>query len=109
MVKPLEELKKIADKLNVPSGIDRYVGPETAFAVYAMNEVNGNDFCDNRAQAHIVNVRFDYTQPYNLSYQDKMFEIMDMLIAAGFDEPRIVIVNDNYKYRILQFSTEILI
>lgn len=109
MVKPLEELKKIADKLNVPSGIDRYQGPAAAFAVYAMNEVDGDDFADDRAQAHIARVRFDYTQAYNLPYQDKMFEIIDMLIDAGFEEPSIVVVNDNYKYRILQFSTEILI
>lgn len=109
-IKPLEKLKNIAETLGVPHDIDKYIGPADTFAAYSMSEISGTEFADNRAQEHIASVRFDYTQPYNLSYQDKIFEIIDLLIDAGFEEPQVVVVtNEDYKYRILQFSTEISI
>lgn len=109
MIKPLEQLKSIAEKLNVPYDMDRYEGPEHEFAVYTMTEISGDNFADDRAQGYIASIRFDYIQPYNKPYQDKIFEIIDLMIEAGFEEPRVVVVNDNCEHRILQFTTEIVL
>lgn len=109
MDNPLEKLKDIAEKLNVPYAIDKYIGQADTFAVYAMSGVTGTEFADDRAQEHIASIRFDYVMPHSQNFTNKLFEILDMLIDAGFAEPRIVVVNDNDKYHILQFSTEISI
>lgn len=107
MVRPLEKLKNIAESLNIPYSTDKYIGPADTFAVYRMADISGANFADNRAQAHIARVRFDYVQPINRSYQDKLFEIIDLFIAAGFTEPSVVVVNDNDEKTILQFTAEI--
>lgn len=107
MVRPLEKLKNIAESLNIPYSTDKYIGPADTFAVYKMTDISGANFADNRAQAHIARVRFDYIQPINRSYQDKMFEIIDLFINAGFTEPSVVVVNDNDEETILQFTAEI--
>lgn len=109
MIKPLEKLKNIAEKLKVPYDMDKYEGPAHEFAVYTMTDISGDSFADDRAQEHIANARFDYTQPYNKPYQDKIFEIIDLMIEAGFEEPRVVVVNDSYEHHILQFTTEIVL
>ena len=31
------------------------------------------------------------------------------MIEAGFEEPRVVVVNDSYEHHILQFTTEIVL
>ena len=107
MVRPLEKLKNIAESLNIPYSTDKYIGPANTFAVYKMVDISGANFADNRAQAHIAQVRFDYVQPINRSYQDKLFEIIDLFIKAGFTEPSVVVVNDNDEETILQFTAEI--
>lgn len=107
MVRPLEKLKNIAERLNIPYSTDKYIGPADTFAVYKMTNISGANFANNRAQAHIARVRFDYVQPINRSYQDKLFEIIDLFIAAGFTEPSVVVVNDNDEETILQFTAEI--
>lgn len=109
MEKPLSKLKQIAEKLNVPYDMDRYEGPAEEFAVYAMTNIDGDNFADDRAQEHIATVRFDYIQPYNKPYQDKIFEILDLIVDAGFEESRVSVVIDSEKYRILQFTTEIIL
>lgn len=107
---PLEKLRKIAEKLGVPYAIDKYVGPATSFAVYAMSGVTGTEFADDRAQEHIANVRFDYIMPNSKNFTAKLFEILDLLVDVGFAEPQVVIVNDEAnKSHILQFTTEILV
>lgn len=107
MIRPLEKLKNIAERLNIPYSTDKYIGPADTFAVYQMVDISGSNFANNRAQAHIARVRFDYVQPINRSYQDKMFEIIDLFINAGFTEPSVVVVNDNNEETILQFTAEI--
>lgn len=106
---PLTLMKEIAEKLNVPYAVNEYTGPAKEFCVYKEIEVAGNMFADNRAQEHIIPVEFHYIQPAGKSFNDKIFEIMDELIAKGFTEPQITIVNDSNKYTILQFSTEIIV
>ena len=107
MIRPLEKLKNIAESLNIPYSTDKYIGPAKEFAVYKMMDITGANFADNRAQAHIARVRFDYVQPINRSYQDKMFEIIDLFINAGFTEPSVVVVNNDNEETILQFTAEI--
>lgn len=107
MVRPLEKLKNIAESLNIPYSTDKYIGTAKEFAVYKMMDITGANFADNRAQAHIARVRFDYVQPINRSYQDKMFEIIDLFISSGFTEPSVVVVNNNDEETILQFTAEI--
>lgn len=107
MVRPLEKLKNIAESLNIPYSTDKYIGTADTFAVYKMTDISGANFANNRAQAHIARVRFDYIQPINRSYQDKLFEIIDLFLAAGFTEPSVVVVNDNNEETILQFTAEI--
>lgn len=107
MVRPLEKLKNIAESLNVPYSTDKYIGPADTFAVYKMADISGANFANNRARAHIARVRFDYVQPINRSYQDKLFEIINLFLAAGFTEPSVVVVNDNDEETILQFTAEI--
>lgn len=107
MVKPLELMKGIAEKLDVPYAVNYYKGSAKEFAVYSIKSVSGELYCDNRAQEHVAAAAFDYIQPINKAFQDKMFEISDLLIAAGFTEPQITIVNDSNTYTILQFRCEI--
>lgn len=107
MIRPLEKLKNIAESLNIPYSTDKYIGTADTFSVYKMTDISGANFANNRAQAHIARVRFDYIQPINRSYQDKMFEIIDLFLAAGFTEPSVVVVNDNDEETILQFTAEI--
>lgn len=107
MVRPLEKLKNIAESLNIPYSTDKYIGPADTFAVYKMADISGANFANNRARAHIARVRFDYVQPINRSYQDKLFEIINLFLAAGFTEPSVVVVNDNDEETILQFTAEI--
>ena len=107
MVRPLEKLKNIAESLNIPYSTDKYIGPADIFAVYRMEDISGANFANNRAQAHIARVRFDYVQPINRSYQDKLFEIIDLFLAAGFTEPSVVVVNNKNEETILQFTAEI--
>lgn len=107
MIRPLEKLKNIAERLNIPYSTDKYIGPADTFAVYKMTDISGANFADNRAQAHIARVRFDYIQPINRSYQDKLFEIIDLFLAAGFTEPSVVVVNNDNEETILQFTAEI--
>ena len=107
MVRPLEKLKNIAESLNIPYSTDKYIGQADTFAVYKMTDISGANFANNRAKVHIARVRFDYIQPINRSYQDKMFEIIDLFINAGCTEPSVVVVNDNNEETILQFTAEI--
>lgn len=107
MVKPMKKLKKIAETLKIPYATDQYIGTADIYAVYRMETVSGADYADNRAQAHIARVRFDYIQPINQPYQDIMFKIIDLMTAAGFTEPDVVVVNDDNTDTILQFTADI--
>lgn len=108
-IRPLEKLREIAEKLGVPYAIDKYIGSAESYVVYRMTGMDGEAYADDRAQAHIAHVRFDYIQPIQKSYNDVMFSIIDMFIEAGFSEPDIVIVNDDNKDIILQFTAEFVI
>ena len=68
MKKPLEKLKNIAEELNVPYAPYEYVGEADEYAVYAVTGIGGDNYANNRAQAHIAQVELDYIQPIQKSY-----------------------------------------
>lgn len=105
----LENLCRVAKQLGCPYAVRRYDGHADTFCVYAVNSITGAMFADNRAQAHIADAELHYVQPYSRDYSEKLEEIKDLLLAEGFTEPRITIINDDQKYIILQFSCEIAI
>lgn len=107
MQKPLEKLRQIAEELNVPYAINKYEGTADEFAVYGMTAVDGDSYADNRAQAHIARVEFDYIQPIQKSYTEILFRILFMIRDYGFTEPQVIVVNDSDKKTILRFITEI--
>ena len=57
MIKPLEKLNRIAERLNVPYGIHKYEGEEPEFCVYQVDDIEPANFADNRAHARIAHVR----------------------------------------------------
>lgn len=106
--KVMQRLKKIAQSLGVPFAVNRYKGPAHEFAVYMIDGVDGRLIADNRAQYHIASVQFHYVMPNDRSFEDKVFQIIDLMRENGFAEPRVVVVNDeNSQSQILQFSSEI--
>lgn len=106
MKRPLEKLKNIAEELNVPYAPYEYIGEADEYAVYAVTGIGGDNYANNRAQAHIAQVELDYIQPIQKSYQAIVFRIIDLMIAAGFTEPTVVIVNDSNIRTILRFTAE---
>ena len=104
----MTKLKRTAQALNVPFAVSRYKGPADEFAVYMIDGVDGRLIADNRAQYHVASVQFHYVMPNDVSFEDKIFQIIDLMHEEGFAEPRIVVVNDeNAGSQILQFSSEI--
>ena len=106
IVKPLELLKQIAEKLNVPHGINSYRGKSTEFVVYTLESVSCECYADNCATEYTATVKFHYIQPANQSFEQKIFDIIDLLIDAGFTHPRADVVYDDDRI-ILQFTSEI--
>ena len=106
IVKPLELLKQIAEKLNVPYGINSYRGKSTEFVVYTLESVSGECYADNYPTEYTATVKLNYIQPANKSFEQKIFDIMDLLIDFGFTHPMDNVVYDDDRI-ILQFTSEI--
>ena len=106
MVRPLERLKKIAEKLHVPHGINMYRGNAPEFIVYTLESVSGECYADNYPTEYTATVKLHYIQPANKSFEQKIFDIIDLLIDAGFTHPRADVVYDDDRI-ILQFTSEI--
>ena len=108
IVMPLERLKKIAEKLHVPYGINAYRGKSSEFAVYTIESVSGECYADDCATEYTATVKFHYVQPANKSFEQKIFDIMDLFIDSGFVHPRADVVYEDNRI-ILQFTSEIAI
>lgn len=106
IVKPLELLKQIAEKLNVPHGISIYRGDAPEFIVYTLESVSGECYADNYPTEYTATVKLHYIQPANKSFEQKIFDIMDLLIDFGFTHPMANVVYDDDRI-ILQFTSEI--
>lgn len=91
MIKPLEKLNRIAERLNVPYGIHKYEGEEPEFCVYQVDDIEPANFADNRAHARIAHVRLSYIQPIDKSYDAVMWKIIDLMTTEGFTEPLVSI------------------
>lgn len=108
MIRPLEKLNSIAERLNVPYGIHKYEGEEPEFCVYQVDDVEPANFADNRAHARIAHVRLSYIQPIDKSYDAVMWRIIDLMTAEGFTEPLVGIdMQDETKRTVLLFSADI--
>ena len=108
MIKPLEKLNRIAERLNVPYGIHKYEGEEPEFCVYQVDDIEPANFADNRAHARIAHVRLSYIQPIDKSYDAVMWKIIDLMTTEGFTEPLVGIdMQDETNRTVLLFSADI--